>query len=122
MTIIIISILVVAVILISSSEQATKKNSSSSSTNSAGVISNQIKLNVSYPTNGTVVNTSSITVKGQTVPSGSVFVNDKELKADSQGNFSTTITLDEGENTISIAANDDQGNSSEVEMNVTYNP
>lgn len=81
---------------------------------------NQIGLSVSQPNNGIVVTTSHITVTGKTVPNAEVAVNDIDMRADSQGNFSTAITLDEGENTIIVMANDAQGNSAEKDITVTY--
>lgn len=81
---------------------------------------NQISLTVSQPVNNTVVKTPTITVMGKTIPNADVTVNDKDLKADAQGNFSVSITLDEGDNTVIVVANDAQGNSAEKDINVTY--
>lgn len=90
--------------------------------NNVNNINNELSLNISSPVSGVVVNQSSIEVKGATIPNAAVFVNEDELKADSQGNFSANVILDEGENTIVVVANDDQGNFEEREINVTYNP
>lgn len=84
-------------------------------------ISQEIILEVTQPANGATVTSPNLTVKGKTAPRADVFVNDEELKANASGNFSTVITLDEGENTIVIAANDSEGNSTEKELIVTYN-
>lgn len=80
-----------------------------------------ILLTITSPTSMTVT-TPTITVSGQTAPSADVFVNETQLSADSQGMFSTNVTLDEGENTIVIDANDVMGNSAEKELTVTYTP
>lgn len=88
-------------------------------------VSNQkeqkINIDITEPKNGSTTTVANILVKGQTVPNADVIVNEKEFKADTQGNFSTTITLDEGENTIYVAANDENGNFAEKEITVTYN-
>jgi len=81
----------------------------------------EIPLSIISPTNGSVVTYSSLIVKGNTAPKAEVFVNDKETVADTQGNFSVTLTLDDGENIIVVTANDSQGNSSEKELIITYN-
>lgn len=82
---------------------------------------NQISLNIISPQDGAVVTSASVTASGKTVPKADVIINDIELKANAQGNFSTTIILDEGENTITVVANDENGNFAEKEITVTYN-
>lgn len=80
----------------------------------------QISLTVSQPLNNTVVKVPKITVIGKTVPNAEVSVNDSDLKADAQGNFSASIVLDEGDNTVIVIANDAQGNFSEKDITVSY--
>lgn len=79
-----------------------------------------ITLVVTTPPDNSTVTTGSLIVRGKTVPGAEVFVNDAETKADSAGNFSATISLDEGENYILVVANDPQGNYSEKEITVIY--
>lgn len=81
----------------------------------------KIALTVTSPKNGSTVSNATLSVSGKTVPGAEVSVNDNILKADSQGNFSSTIILDEGENIISVVANDQYGNFAEQELTVTYN-
>lgn len=81
-----------------------------------------IPLNISSPVNGASVTNATLTVKGKTIARADVVVNDAETTADTSGNFTANITLDEGDNIISILAIDADGNSSEKEMTVTYNP
>lgn len=83
---------------------------------------NQITLTVTSPKNGTEVFIPTIKVVGKTVPNADVSVNDDDLKADAQGNFSAAVNLDEGENFISVLAIDDLGNVAEAELTVTYTP
>ncbi|MEK7127139.1 MAG: hypothetical protein AAB838_00245 [Patescibacteria group bacterium] len=82
---------------------------------------NQIKLVVDNK-DGSIVKTNKVIIKGVTIPKAEVFINDLELVADAKGNFSGTITLEEGDNPISIIAVDENGNSSEEEITVTYEP
>lgn len=81
-----------------------------------------ITLTVTSPSNNATVTSASLTVRGKTVSNAEVFVNDEETRADSSGNFSVTLTLDEGENFILVAANDSLGNFAERELTVTYSP
>jgi hypothetical protein len=86
------------------------------------VFRSTISLTVTQPTNGLVTASSTILVKGITLPYADVAVNDSDLKADNSGAFSVSIKLDEGDNVIAIIANDDQGNVAEKEITVTYTP
>ena len=76
----------------------------------------KIFLQVNEPKENTIVNSQAITVTGKTIPLGFIFVNDQEFKADSNGNFSTTVILDEGENYILIVVSDEYGNSLEKDI------
>lgn len=81
--------------------------------------SETLALEISSPQNGATVSNSTITVSGKTAPNIQVFVNEKELIADTGGNFSTTIELFEGENSIFIVANNNVGEYVEKEITVT---
>jgi hypothetical protein len=81
-----------------------------------------IPLNISSPVNGISVSTPALSVKGKTIPKGDVIVNETETTADTSGNFTAKITLDEGSNIISVQAIDAEGNSEEKELIVIYNP
>lgn len=78
-------------------------------------------LTVTSPANGATVTNASLTVSGKTAPRAEISVNDKETRADASGNFSAIITLDEGENTVMVIANDADGNVAEKQISVTYN-
>lgn len=78
-----------------------------------------LDLTIDSPQNGEVFITPNIVVKGKTNSNTSIFVNEKELKTDSQGNFLTTIILDEGENNLIVVTNDIDGNYAEQEIVVT---
>ena len=79
----------------------------------------QINLIISSPESGTTVNTNVITITGSTEPSASVSINDREITANKDGSFKTSIALDEGENYISIVAYNELGNVAEREIIVT---
>lgn len=72
------------------------------------------------PSDHSTVTSPYITLRGKTVAGAEVFVNDNETVADSQGNFSVQLTLDEGENPIMIVANDASGSVGEAEITITY--
>lgn len=97
-------------------------NQPSSATQPTSPVPNEIALTITSPVNGAQVSTPTITVSGKTAPNADVSVNDKDLTADAQGNFSTTITLEDGDNNLSITAADSTGKSSEAELTVTYTP
>lgn len=98
---------------ISQEELTNQQTQTTASTSSA-----EISLTISEPLDNEIINTSVVAVKGTTLPDASVFVNDKELKADAKGAFSTSVSIDEGENIISIVANDENGNFMEKELTV----
>lgn len=81
---------------------------------------NQIKLVVLTPTDKAVVASANTKVAGQTVPNADVSVNEVDTKADASGNFSATLSLNEGDNPIIVDAFDADGNTSEQELTVTY--
>ncbi len=81
-----------------------------------------ISISVSSPANGSEVTASNVMVAGKTSPNAEVFVNDASGKADANGYFSISVSLDEGDNVIIVAANDANGNSAEQEITVSYNP
>ncbi len=81
-----------------------------------------IPLSVSEPQNGTTSQVSVINVKGKTAPNAEVYVNDKQVQADSSGAFTVSLALDEGDNYILVAAADTSGGYSEKELTMIYEP
>lgn len=100
-----------------------RSSSRSTPTPTSGLIRTiaQITLTISSPQPGAVVTNSQLTVKGKTTPKAEVYVNEAEGFADVSGNFSATITLDEGENPVVVTAVDENGNMAEKDFVVTYN-
>lgn len=80
-------------------------------------------LNVTAPTEGLIVSSATLTVRGSTNDSTSspvtLTVNGNAVTVGSDGSFSTTVTLTEGSNTISIVATDAAGKSTTVTRHVT---
>ena len=81
-------------------------------------------LNVTSPDDGLITNKSTVVVAGTTNDSTSspvtLTVNGNTVSVGSDGSFNTTVTLSEGENTITIEAVDKAGKVSTVTRTVTY--
>lgn len=92
---------------------------SNDSTQSQTSVSEGLTLDVIQPKDGDTLSESFVTVSGKTTANASVSVNDSDIKADAQGNFSTKVNLDEGENIINVSSSDDSGNYAEKELTVT---
>jgi len=75
-------------------------------------------LEIIEPKENVTYNDPSIKVSGKTKANAEVYVNDIQTKADGTGNFSVNYNLDEGENLLTITANDSAGNYAEKEMTV----
>ena len=80
-------------------------------------------LNVTSPDDGLITNKSTIVVAGTTNDATSspvtLTVNGNKVSVGSDGSFSTTVTLSEGENTITVEATDQVGKVSTVTRTVT---
>ena len=81
-------------------------------------------LNVTSPDDGLITNKSTVVVAGTTNDSTSspvtLTVNGNTVSVGSNGSFSTTVTLSEGENIITIKAVDKAGKVSTVTRTVTF--
>ncbi len=80
----------------------------------------EISLTVTSPVGGSSTTSTKTTVSGKTSPKAEVFANEAEGIADSNGNFSLSVALDEGENSIIVTAVDADGKVAEKEILVTY--
>lgn len=80
-------------------------------------------LNVTSPAEGLITATQTVTVSGTTNDATSsptiVTVNGNSVTVAANGTFSTTVTLAEGDNTITIIATDAAGKSTTVVRHVT---
>lgn len=63
-----------------------------------------------------------VKVSGKTNPGVKVFVNGTQAIIDFEGNFKFDVTLNEGDNTISVKAVDVASNTTEIQRRVIYNP
>jgi hypothetical protein len=79
-----------------------------------------LTLTVISPVDKSTVTKPTLIVKGKTAPKAEVFVNESEGVADGNGNFTLSITLDEGDNPVIVMVNDAEGNVAEKDMNITY--
>ena len=79
-------------------------------------------LTVTTPEDESIVATSEVEVAGTTLPTAIVSVNGTMVDVEDDGGFSTTVTLEEGPNTIEVVASTIKGEEKgEVRM-VMYIP
>jgi hypothetical protein len=62
------------------------------------------------PQDESVVSQSSVMVQGRTVPDAVVSVNGRTAEVDASGNFTITVTLELGPNSIEVIVSDFRGN------------
>lgn len=79
-------------------------------------------LVVNEPEDGKIVKEKKITVSGSTEADIPVLVNNSRVITNSEGSFTTTIQLSDGDNTITIKAVDLAENSTEITRKVTVQP
>jgi hypothetical protein len=77
-----------------------------------------LTLEIIEPKENAIYNSPLIKVSGKTSAYAEVYVNDIQTKADEKGYFSLNYNLDEGENLLTITANDQDGNYAEKEITV----
>lgn len=99
---------------------AYQPTSESSSESEESKINQGLTIKILEPREGQrIVANSNFLIKGQTAPNAEVFIADRETKANNQGIFSTNLTLEQGENIITILANDENGNFAEETLRIT---
>jgi hypothetical protein len=79
-------------------------------------------LQVISPLDEAVVNTPQIDVTGSAPADTVISVNDDILIVGADGQFKSTVMLEEGPNLIEIIASDEDGNETSVLLTVTYEP
>lgn len=77
-------------------------------------------LVVANPTDGFISKENSIVISGTTDPETKIMVNDVPIKNDEIGNFSETITLTPGINTLTIQAENKHGRTTKDTRHVIY--
>ncbi len=79
-------------------------------------------LSISSPDDGTQIKggDKKVTVSGKTDPDNSVTVNGQTVVVQSDGSFSITTGINDGDNQIAIVATNSVGNTTEIQRKVTY--
>lgn len=83
---------------------------------------NIIPLTISSIKDGDLVTTPKLIFKGTTSPNADIAINEIDVKADSTGVFSGTLTLEEGDNPVEISASDESGLTNYWDGTITYEP
>lgn len=81
-------------------------------------------LEVTQPTDGTEIKggDKKVTVSGKTDPNNSVTVNGSTVIVNSEGNFQTSIGINDGDNVITIIASNNFTNTNQIQKTVKYTP
>lgn len=101
-------------------------NVATSSSTSFTIDTNAPSLNITSPIDNLITNESTVTVSGTTDDATTkpvtVTVNGNSVSVDpTTGEFSTTVNLEEGSNTITVVATDTAGNSTTITRTVIKN-
>ncbi len=72
------------------------------------------KLDVNFPHPGHITEENKIVISGNTEKNARVFINDKEILVDNQGNFNYQIDLKNGINAVKIKANKRYSRTAEI--------
>lgn len=82
------------------------------------------KIDISSPKEGEKFysENKNIVISGKTDPGVKIIINDRLVIVDSEGNFSQSVKLSDGDNNFKIKAIDDAGNSSDTNRKVSYTP
>lgn len=81
-----------------------------------------LALEVTGPQNESVIHASEIVVSGTTRSDAVVTINDTVAEVDEDGNFSATIALEEGPNSIEVIASDYEGNEASQVLTLMCQP
>jgi hypothetical protein len=81
-----------------------------------------IWLQMTSPQDGDTVNTPQVDVIGMAPAGAVVSVNDDIIVVSDDQQFKSTVALDEGPNLIEIVASDDNGNETDLQLTVIYEP
>lgn len=77
-------------------------------------------LEVNTPKEGDTVSKQEIQLEGKTDTKVNIWVNNQPVVVDYQGNFKKSYRLKEGENKLLFLAEDEAGNTEQVELTVKY--
>lgn len=81
-------------------------------------------LEITSPENGATITglENQITLEGKTEEGTKIYVNDRLVIVGPEGDFDYQYPLEEGENTLTIIAQDKAGNQTKKELKVNYSP
>lgn len=79
-------------------------------------------LKVTSPLDESVVNTSVITISGQTTPGAVVSIDGDLVNVEANGKFQAQVALEEGPNVLEITASDDKGSELNSVVRLIYEP
>ena len=81
-------------------------------------------LEISEPEDGKLIKggDKKVKVSGKSSTDAQVFVNGTRIVLGNEGGFTTDMSLNDGENTITIKAQDNASNNVELERKVIYEP
>lgn len=101
-------------------------NESNATKNYIIVFDNQPPLlEISSPNDGETIvgkNNQNLVVSGKTEPDAKVYIDEKVTFPNTEGNFSYTFRLEEGENLITVEAIDKGGNVARSELSINFDP
>lgn len=82
------------------------------------------KLTLTSPSDGQLIKggDKKVTVSGSTDSLDEVTANGLKIIVNSDGNFSQTFAINEGDNQISVVSRDSAGNQNQISLKVTYQP
>jgi hypothetical protein len=83
-----------------------------------------VYISLSNPNDETIVSSKTLTINGKTNPNATIIIytsgDQQVIQPSTQGNFSTTIAIDDGENLIKITSILPGGEITSVQRTVTY--
>jgi hypothetical protein len=83
------------------------------------------KLDISFPSEGAKFSgdkQKQLNIKGQTKFNSTLTINDRIVKVDDSGNFSYTLSLSEGDNSLNFKVTDQAGYTIEKTLKVNFTP
>ena len=103
---------------------AGEKESNSSRSQTVRYISKAPSLTVDSPSDNAEVKggDKKVTVSGKSDPGVQITVNGAYTLSNAEGSFTFTLAISEGDNTVTIIAQDDAGNQTEIVRHVKYSP
>lgn len=82
----------------------------------------QLVLNITIPDDKAIVASPDIPIEGTSAANTTVSTNGEQVDVYADGSFRTTVSLQEGSNSIHIVARDREGNEESKIITVTYIP